>query len=228
MSMRSQKRVIRSAVLGRFAHADFFDVGAEPKLLFVLFGGSGVDQEEYERRRHSIIPVFGRTLEAVDRRAVNLTMVYVTAPYDVPLNRFATNPALAEAWNAHVTTELLEPWSHLPYFVSSFSGGAALALNGVHEQSRCFGGAALGADAIPPHFTCPPHWMTKLHVYEAPGDRVCNHPANQHVVGSLIARGQAERHRLAAGEHSLTTYSIPECLGELICLASDMAATRGS
>jgi hypothetical protein len=166
--MRSYKRRIHSALLNRVAHADIFEVGAAPRFLFVLFGGSGVDEEEYERRSHTVIPVLGPVLERLAAGGMNVVAVYVSAPYDVPFNRFASNPAAAEAWNAHVLTELLEPWSKLPYFASGFSGGAALAFNGLQKDSRCFGGAALGADALPPGFVCPDHWAEKLRLYCAP------------------------------------------------------------
>ena len=45
--MRSYKHRIHSVLLHRMAHADIFEVGAAaPTLLFILFGGSGVDEEE--------------------------------------------------------------------------------------------------------------------------------------------------------------------------------------
>ena len=113
-------------------------------------------------RSRSVIPIFGSVLERLEHRRLNLVMAHVTAPYDVPFNRFSADPSSADTWNAHVSAELLDPWSGLPYFVSGFSGGAALALNGLRRDPRCFGGAALGADAIPPEFVCPDHWAGKL------------------------------------------------------------------
>jgi predicted esterase len=221
--MRSYKRRIHSALLNRVAHADIFEVGAAPRFLFVLFGGSGVDEEEYERRSHTVIPVLGPVLERLAAGGMNVVAVYVSAPYDVPFNRFASNPAAAEAWNAHVLTELLEPWSKLPYFASGFSGGAALAFNGLQKDSRCFGGAALGADALPPGFVCPDHWAEKLRLYCAPHDRVCNHPANRRIADDLEGRGQAEQFELRSGAPQLADYATPECLGELIRFAGSVA-----
>lgn len=220
--MRSSKRRIHSALLNRMAHADVFEIGTAPRFLFVLFGGSGVDEEEYERRSHTVIPIFVPVLERLAKCAVNAVMAYVSAPYDVPFNRFATDPAAADTWNAHVSTELLEPWSNLPYFVSGFSGGTALALNGLEKHPRCFGAAALGADAIPPDFVCPDHWVGKLRLYAAPHDRVCNHPANRRVADALESRGQAEQFELPSGGHRLADYSTPDCLGELIRFADSM------
>ncbi len=149
--MRSYKHRIHSVLLHRMAHADIFEVGAAaPTLLFILFGGSGVDEEEYERRSHTVIPIFGPVLERLSHGAVNTVMAYVSAPYDVPFNRFASDPSSAGTWNAHVLTELLKPWSKLPYFVSGFSGGAALALNGLHKDPRCFGGGRTRGRCHPP------------------------------------------------------------------------------
>src|SRR5581483_5703470 len=55
-AMRSYKHGIHSVLLHRMAHADIFEVGAAaPTFLFALFGGSGVDEEEYERRSHTVI-----------------------------------------------------------------------------------------------------------------------------------------------------------------------------
>jgi hypothetical protein len=207
----------------RTAHADVFEIGAAPEFLFVLFGGSGVDKEEYERRSRSVIPIFGPLLEWLTKRLLNLVMVYVSAPPDVPFNCFASEPSAAATWNAHVATELLEPWSRLPYFVSGSSGGAALALNGLQEDRRCFGGAALGADAIPPDFVCPEHWAEKLRLSAARQDRVCNHPENRHLVEALIRRGQAELVALPSGGHSIADYANPDGLGDLICFANGLA-----
>ena len=220
--MRSYKRCVDSVLLERMAHADVFEIGTTPRFLFLLFGGSGVDQEEYERRSKTVIPIFGSVLEGLSNSNINAVMVYVSAPYDVPFNRFPTDPSSAATWNAHVLTELLEPWPQLPYFVSGFSGGAALALNGLEKDPRCFGGAALGADAIPPDFKCPNHWADKLRLYAAPHDRVCNHPANRRIAEALEGRGQAEEFELRSGGHSLPDYSTPDCLGELIRFAGSI------
>lgn len=221
--MKSQKRVVQSALLNRMAHADVFEIGPAPRFLFVLFGGSGLEEEEYERRRHSVIPVFGPVLENLARHSLSLVLAYVSAPYDVPFNRFAAEPPAADTWNAHVTKELLEPWSTLPYFVCGFSGGAALALNGLEKSPRCFGGAGLGADAIPMDFVCPEHWAEKLQLYSARDDRVCNHPSNRQSLASLVQRGQAELVQLHSGNHVLADYCTADGLGQLIRFASDIS-----
>lgn len=224
--MKAYKRSITSSLLGRAAHADVFELDSSPSFLFALFGGSGIDDEEYERRSKTVIPVFDEVLQGLT--GMNAVMVHVTAPFDVPFNRFAENPSTAGLWKAHVLDELLSPWSGLPYFVCGFSGGAALALNGLQKEPRCFGGAALGADAIPPDFVCPDHWEGKLRVYSAPNDQVCNHPANRRVIESLEGRGELEEYHLRSGGHRLADYATAECLGELLRLASSVVPARSS
>ena len=90
--MKSYKRMIHSALLGRMAHADVFELGTEPDFLYVHFSGSGVHQEEYELRSQSVSPIFGPLLEWLGTRSRSLVLVYVSAPYDVPYNRFASEP----------------------------------------------------------------------------------------------------------------------------------------
>lgn len=224
--MKAYKRSITSSLLGRAAHADVFELGSSPSFLFVLFGGSGIDDEEYERRSETVIPVFDEVLQGLP--GTNAVVVHVTAPYDVPFNRFAENPSAAELWKAHVLDELLSPWSDLPYFVCGFSGGAALALNGLQKEPRCFGGAALGADAIPRDFVCPDNWGGKLRIYSAPNDRVCNHSANRQVIETLEERGELEEFHLRSGGHRFADYATAECLGELLRLASTVVPDRSS
>lgn len=223
--MNSHKRQIHSTLLNRAAHADVFEIGANPQFLVVLIGGSGVDEEEYDRRSHSVIPIFDPLLGGFANRSLQFVLVYVTAPYDVPFNRFATEHIAAANWNSHVTTELLEPWSRLPYFVCGFSGGAALALNGLQNDPRCFGGAVLGADAVPPDFACPNHWREKLRLYCAPDDRVCHHPANRRVADTLVSRDQAVRYQLRSGGHSLMDYCTTDGLGDVIAVAHGIAGS---
>lgn len=201
------------------AHADVFEIGDQSRFLFVLFGGSGVDEEEYEIHARSVIPLFDRLLRDVEAGGLQATLVHVRAPWDVPFNRFAREPASALDWTRHVVDELLEPWSTLPWFVAGFSGGAALALHGVHAVSNSVGAAALGADAIPPDFTCPAHWHEKLQLYSARQDRVCQHPSNRSVAERLVERGDASEFWLSRGSHRLADYATPDCLGNLLQFA---------
>lgn len=218
--VRSYKRRFDSTLLGRMAHADVFEIGANPRFLFVLMGGSGVDEVEYCSRSQTVIPVFGKILDDVARENLSLVMVHVTAPYDVPFNRFADEPSAAARWNAHVLTELLQPWSHLPFFVAGFSGGAALALNGLHSDARCFGGAGFGADALTRAFARPGHWKEKLRLYAAPQDRVCADPINREIVETLVGRAVVEEFQLRAGGHRLGDYAAHDGLGDAIRFAN--------
>jgi predicted esterase len=208
------KHCIESRLLGRSAHADVFELGASSQRLFLLFGGSGVDDEEYIARSKTLSPVFDPVLNGLSD--CPLTFIHISAPYDVPFNRFDKDRAALETWNAHVLTELLELWAALPFYLCSFSGGAALALNGIHQEPRCLGAAALGADAIPQNFECPKHWEQPLLLFCGPADSVCNHPTNQQQYDSLVSRGQAVLTSLQHGGHRLADYATEECLGSLL------------
>lgn len=218
--VRSYKRRCDSTLLGRMSHADVFEVGANPRFLFVLMGGSGVDEDEYCSRSQTVIPVFGKILDDVARENLSLVLVHVTAPYDVPFNRFANEPRAAARWNAHVLKELLKPWAQLPYFVAGFSGGIALALFGLHSEARCFGAAAFGGDALPRGFSRPGHWKAALRFYVAPQDRVCAAAGNREVVDSLVNRGDAEVLQLRTGGHRLVDYVTHDGLGDAIRFAN--------
>jgi hypothetical protein len=69
--MKSYKRVIHSVLLNRKGHADVFEVGTAPNFLFLLFGGSGVDEEEYQRRSQAVSPTLGPVLEWLGKRSLN-------------------------------------------------------------------------------------------------------------------------------------------------------------
>jgi len=198
----------------RMVHVDVFELSDEIDSILLLFGGSGVDEQEYQHRSKSLIPVFGDLLQTLP--PAGLALLHVCSPYDVPLARFAEDSASATLWNQHVIQELLEPWKTLPFWVSGFSGGAALALNGIHESSRCQGGAVFGADAVPASFLCPEHWQRPLISYCGPHDLVCNHLRNIDIMKKLEHRGQAESVFLTRGGHHLVDYAVPEALGHLI------------
>jgi hypothetical protein len=203
-----------------------FEIGERPKFLFVIAGGSGLGEEEYLLRSWSVIPIFDPLMSWLSERSLELIMVYISAPYDVPFARFATEPAAAAAWNAHLATELLEPWCGWPYFVCGFSGGAALVLNGFHQDRCCFGGATLGADALSSDFVCPEHWQEKLQLYATRHDRICNHPKNRSVVERLLERGQAEQVLLPSGGHHFSDYATIDGLGTLLSFAHKIAPVR--
>lgn len=219
--MKSYKHRVHSSILRRPAHADVFATGDAPRFPLVLFGGSGVDEEEYDRRSGPVVPFFGPALEQIDDRPDPFVLVHVTAPYDVPFARFSREPAAAERRNAHVSREILEGWSGLPHVVGGLSGGLALALHGLQRGPRCFGAAGLGADAIPPDFECPAPWTRRLWLDDAPEDRVWASPENRRITDRLVRRGQAEVLRLRGGRHRLADYATAECLGSLLRTVAD-------
>lgn len=222
--MNSYKRMVESLLLHRMAHADVFEIGTKSEFLFVLFGGSGVDEEEYRTRSATLIPVFDKLLALLRREKLSFALIHSTAPYDITFNRFANDSESAAIWNQHVLTELLAPWTKLPYFIAGFSGGVTLALHGLQAEPRCFGAAAFGGDAIPSGFTCPTHWKYKLRSYIAPLDAVAGGPANRQIEESLINRGQLEEIRLRSGGHRLSDYARQDGLGDAIRFANGIAS----
>ena len=220
----SFKHKIESALLHRMAHADVFEIGT-PRFLFVLFGGSGVDKREYDQRATTLIPHLGPSLQKLKEADTGVALIHICAPYDLPLSQFSIAPRHADLWNQHVTTELLEPWPNLPYFVSGFSGGVSLALNGLDRAVRCFGGATFGADRLNPEFSCSNHWPEKLQIYVAPNDRVSNLPENQRSVATLVSRGQAQKVLIGAGGHRLPDYAATDSLARAVLLAQRLSPT---
>lgn len=216
-----EKHIFESSILGRTAHADV-SLGAQPLThAFLLFGGSGIDEEEYLHRMETVNPIFHNLLDQHPTR--NFIFAYVCAPFDVPFRRFSENPELAEDWNKHVLEELLKPWEALPFFVCGFSGGNALAFNGIQADPKCFGGACLGGDSLPRDFTMPQEWQEPLKIYSAINDDVANHPANREIADYLAESGMAEQYLLRSGRHRLIDYVTPECIGRLFSQASALA-----
>lgn len=138
-------------------------------------------------------------------------LVHVCWPYDVNIRQVVADRAIAEAWNVHVLEELLAPWSRLPYFAAGFSGGVALALNGLHSHPRGFGAGGLGADVLSAAFQCPAHWPGRLLLHYSQDDPVYS-GANIEIAGGLERGGQADLmdgfQRLeSARPHSLENYA---------------------
>ncbi|QDS97194.1 hypothetical protein HG15A2_04540 [Adhaeretor mobilis] len=220
--MKKSKQRLNSKVLGpgRPVHADVFKLGPSTDRVVLLFGGSGISEEEYAERSETIIPVFDKLLQRLPES--NTTFLHATAPYDVPFARFENEPAQAEVWNQHVVSELLQPWKDLPYWACGYSGGAALALNGIHDRKYCVGGAVFGADQVPPDFTCPAQWARPLLMYRGKFDPVCHDPRNRDVASRLNDQGQAEVIDLSAGHHRLADYACHDGVGHLLTLAAAM------
>ena len=79
-------------------------MGPEPETLLLFFGGSGRTRDEYERRVSTVIPGVD---EALTRsQATSLRFVYVTAPYDIPFNRFDEMDEALDTW---IEAQAVEP-----------------------------------------------------------------------------------------------------------------------
>ena len=103
--MKAKKIVVHSREFDREAHADLMEVGQSPSsTMVVLFGGSGINEEEYTRRSKSRIQVLDNELLAMERRELSLRFAYVTAPYDLPLVTL-NQEVVAIKWRSHVLNE---------------------------------------------------------------------------------------------------------------------------
>ncbi len=226
--MRRSKLVAHSAALGRDFHADVFEVGEAPQVLVVMFGGSGMTQGEYETRAATIVPVFDRALTdlASDHSFV---FVYVTAPYDVPFGQFGQfedEPEAAERWTRHVVDELLPRWPTPPVYFIGYSGGAALALCGPHDDARCVGVGGLGADGLPEEFEEGERWGEPLRLYYCVDDRV--YGTNAEVIKRLEDEGVAQCLRQGRGGHALSAYLASGGWGGLVRHACRLARAAGA
>ena len=201
--MNGRKVDLESTILARRFHVDVFRVGDRPLFGVILFGGSGVDRATYEARGATVNPVFDGVLRELDRE-VSFVLAYVTAPYDVPYNRFAEEPEVAERWRRHVEEELFPIVPELPVYLAAYSGGAALVMNGAHELQRCFGVGGLGADAVPETLSRGPSWREAAALYYNRGDRV--YSKNRDVIVELEAAEIVRSHRTLSGGHSLEDY----------------------
>lgn len=218
--MNVEKVWIDSVCLHRRAHVDVFSLGKCPRFALLFFSGSGIDEEEYAIRGKTIAPAFNQALARLDERGAEMVFLHVTAPFDVPYARFAEFPEAIETWNRHILEELLKPWSALPLFVASFSGGAALAFHGVHAAAQCFGGAALGPDSLSRQFVRPHHWRTKLILVCCRDDRVCLHSANHDAIKELIACGTADLLEYERGRHRIGDYVDAGAVADLTRIAN--------
>ena len=231
MNLVSHKIVTESQILKRTYHADVFMVGVAPAVLVVCFGGSGISRQVYEQRQATIVSVFDRALGCFARER-SFGFAFVTAPYDVPFNSFGTDEADAVEWNTHVEEELLpavkDTLQHgleaLPMYLIGYSGGAALALNGAHENERCVGVGALGADGLPREFDEGPSWQEPLRLYYNTGDRVFD--PNRETVMDLVEAGVAVLFRKLPGGHALEDYVRNESFGGLIRRACMLASRQ--
>jgi len=225
----SLKIVAESQVLKRRYHADVFVVGEAPVVMVVSFGGSGISREVYEARKAAVVGVFDRAFLGLVKEH-SFGFAYVTAPYDVRFNSFGTDEEAASTWVRHVNEELLpaiqEAPRHdleaLPLYLIGYSGGAALALHGVHHNERCIGAGGLGADGLPLDLDEGPSWREPLRLYYNTDDRV--YGPNRETVQDLEEAGVANLFRKLPGGHGLEDYVRNESFGGLIRRACMLAS----
>lgn len=185
-----------------------------PRFVLLLFGGSGVDEEEYWVRSRSVPPFLDTAFSVLDV-PTSLVVVHVTPPFDLPYARFGRDHGIATIWRTHVE-EILSPWKALPFYVASFSGGVKLALHGVHQDARCQGAAAIAADGIPASFARPRHWRDALQWYCGENDPVGSSPQNVAKAMDLARRDAVEMHWLTSRRHELRSYLTDDCIGEIV------------
>ncbi len=206
--MIREKIFKQSEVLKRGFHADLFHLecgGVGARVAVVFFGGSGVTREQYEARGRTVTDAFDAALGAIEFEH-SVKFAFVTAPYDIPFGRFDVEQDQAARWLTHVSCELLPTLlaqlDPLPVYLAGYSGGAALALNGVHEIDTVIGAAFLGADALPHHLETPAHWARPVSLYYNEADTVfrANVAAIEHLDGAVRC------FRGAPGGHALCDY----------------------
>ena len=223
MPLRVLKIEGTSHLLNRRYHADRFDVGnGHSAFVFLLFGGSGISQEEYESRRTSRFGGLDAAMTSLARELA-FTLVHVTSPADGIYNRLS-EPDEAARWTRHVDSELLAGLESMPLYAAGHSGGAALAFAGPQALDRCFGAGALGADALPDFFERGQSWSEPAALYYNRGDRVRN--ANRAAIRSLQEADLIACFVQQPGSHSLADYASNESFGGLVRRAARLCASR--
>jgi pimeloyl-ACP methyl ester carboxylesterase len=221
--MRREKLILESSILGRSFHADVFSSDRAPEATVLLFGGSGVDRKEYERRAKSINPTFDPAFKALESDSAFL-LFFVTAPYDVPFADFEDFPEEAERWNQHVAQDLLCLRPQLPFYLIGYSGGMALALNGLQEHPRCIGVGGLGADGFPGDPNEGERWGEPIRLYYNRADPVLER--NRAVIDRLEGSGMAGCWRQQTAGHELRDYVANGSFSGLIRRAAVISQRR--
>lgn len=206
--MKAYKYLIQSQIFKRLAHADIFEIGkvSDASKLFIFFGGSGIDESVYEERAETLMPLFDSSIAKLEQRNINAVLVFVTSPYDVPFDQIVSDSELALQFEQHVLGELCSQWQNHTFYLMAFSGGAALALNGLHRHPNCRGAALFGADQFPLQWKVPEAWRHPVQLFCAGDDRVCSAPATLSRFKQLEKAGQVEWIECASGGHSLKNY----------------------
>lgn len=218
--MTAKKILVHSKEFNRQAHADLMEVGQNPNsTMVVLFGGSGIDEDEYARRSKSRFQMFDNELLALKRRGQSLCFAYVTAPYDLPLVTL-DQEAVAKRWRSHVLIELLPELSSRRSFSVGFSGGVRLAFSGLEQSSSCIGGAAIAPDGFPNPETWekPRTWRDPLMVFTGTRDLVFQKPKAMQPFRTLAGRGQANLFSVPGAVHQLAAYR--EAVGRVFGIAA--------
>ena len=205
------KHIAQSSALGRSFHADMFDVGADPALLVLAFGGSGVSKQEYMSREGSILTWLDRPLAELADEGRSFRVVYVTAPYDQPLADLIEDEEAARRWTRHVEEDLLTLGPGLPLYLLGYSGGATLALCGAHLHDLCIGVGAIGGDGIPGELEEGSGWLAPLRLQYGGHDRV--YSVNSDAIAELVEAEVAVLLRRGEGGHSLEDYVSSGAIG---------------
>ena len=165
--MQGKLWISESKILDRQFHAHVFQSRIEPKGIILWFG-AGKSKDKYEARKKWDNRIFDETWNKLGQD-LPIIFVFVTGPYDIRIAKFSNFPEDLEKWNQHVEEEILGNFPDLPVYLIGNSGGAALALNGVHKLSNIVGAGCIGGDDIPEDLEIPlkkdgePKWYLKLY-----------------------------------------------------------------
>jgi len=201
--MERSKITIEHAVLGRPAHIDAFTIGrASPRTTVLMFGGSGMSREEYERRAQTIVPVFDDDLVRLESEGIELAFFFVSAPWDVSFADVVTDDTVSAHWRRHVELDIRPLVETSTTYGCAYSGGAALLLSGVHESMT--GATIIGGDLVPEDFTKPDAWPSPLIAVYNLADPVF--AANRGIVEQLVEAEDARLLRKLPGTHAFADY----------------------
>ncbi|MCX5745774.1 MAG: hypothetical protein NT062_25135 [Proteobacteria bacterium] len=107
-------------------------------------------------------------------------------------------------------------------------GGAALILGGAHEDLRCIGAGAIGADGMSSAIERGPMWKgPALFLYNL-DDLVVDADATAEVLNELESGHVIECQRDRAGNHAFDSYLANGSLIELVRYAVGAARTEGA
>ena len=222
--MISRKYIAESEILGRNFHLDLFKTKARPSFLVIMFGGSGISEQEYRRRLQTSAHVFGPKLLELEQE-FSFAFTYVTAPYDIPFNDFSRQEDEAARWKKHVSSDILPLWPDLPHYFIGYSGGFALAVQGLQGDRLCFGGSALGGDCISDGLEENCSRLEPIALYYNKEDRV--YSSNRQAISELEEAGLARCFRKLPGGHDLDDYINNDSFSGLVRRAAHLQRSAG-